>query len=80
MGKVKPLLSPEQLVERLNLMADVGGMLTRDRVQVIRQAAGMIEELCDRMKTMREYHNANIHNIMFNAMNSNELFTGGDES
>ena len=42
MGKTRPLIPSDQLVKRLRLMADVGGMLTKDRVEAIRQAADRI--------------------------------------
>lgn len=45
MGKIKPLISSEQLVKRLHLMADAGGMLTKDRIEAIRQAADRIDTL-----------------------------------
>lgn len=45
MGKIKPLISSEQLIKRLHLMADAGGMLTKDRIEAIRQAADRIDTL-----------------------------------
>ena len=55
MGKIKPLIPSEQLVKRLHLMADAGGMLTRDRIEAIRQAADRIDMLRqhDRFDTLR---------------------------
>ena len=45
MGKVKPLIPSDQLVKHLRLMADAGGMLTKDRIEAIRQAADRIDTL-----------------------------------
>ena len=45
MGKVKPQISTDQLIKRLHLMADTGGMLTKDRIEAIRQAADRLEKL-----------------------------------
>lgn len=42
MSKVKQIIPSDQLVKRLRLMADAGGMLTRDRIEAIRQAADRI--------------------------------------
>ena len=42
MSKTKPLIPSDQLVKRLRLMADAGGMLTKDRIEAIRQAADRI--------------------------------------
>lgn len=45
MSKVKPQISTDQLIKRLHLMADTGGMLTRDRIEAVRQAADRLEKL-----------------------------------
>lgn len=44
MAKNKPPIPEKQLVNRLRLMADAGGMLTKDRIEAVRQAADRIEE------------------------------------
>lgn len=41
--KIQRLIPSEELVRRLHLMADSGGMLTRDRIEAIRQAADRLE-------------------------------------
>lgn len=45
MAKSKPLIPTNKLVDRLRLMASAGGMLTRDRIEAITQAADRIEQL-----------------------------------
>ena len=43
-----------QLIRRLHLMADTGGMLTRDRIEAVRQAADRLEEQDERIAIMTE--------------------------
>ena len=45
--KPKPRIPTQELIRRLRLMADAGGMLTRDRTDAIRQAADRLQELYD---------------------------------
>lgn len=54
MSKVKPMIPTLQLIKRLHLMADTGGMLTRDRTDAIRQAADRLEDLDERIAIMTE--------------------------
>ena len=42
------------LVHRLRLMADAGGMLTRDRIRTVIEAADRIDSLCDQIDELRE--------------------------
>ena len=42
------------LVHRLRLMADAGGMLTRDRTRTVIEAADRIDGLCDQIEELRE--------------------------
>jgi len=42
------------LVHRLRLMADAGGMLTRDRTRTVIEAADRIDSLCDQIDELRE--------------------------
>ena len=49
MAKSKPLIPTNKLVDRLRLMASAGGMLTRDRIEAITQAADRIEQLGKRV-------------------------------
>lgn len=42
------------LVHRLRLMADAGGMLTRDRTRTIIEAADRIDDLQERVDIMTE--------------------------
>ena len=44
----------DQLIHKLRLMADAGGMLSRDRLRVIIEAADRIEELDERVAIMME--------------------------
>lgn len=54
MSKPKPRIDTTQLIKRLRLMADTGGMLTRDRINAITQAADRLEELDERVAIMCE--------------------------
>lgn len=42
------------LIHKLRLMADVGGMLTRDRIRVIIESADRMEDLDERVAIMSE--------------------------
>ena len=55
MAKVKPRIPDAQLIRRLHLMADSGGMLTNDRTEAVRQAADRIEEYSERIAIMTEH-------------------------
>lgn len=52
--KKKPDIPTLQLIRRLRLMADAGGMLTKDRIEVVNQAADRIERLDERVAIMEE--------------------------
>ena len=54
MAKAKPLIPTDKLISRLRLMADAGGMLTRDRIEAITQAADRLEDYDERIATMSE--------------------------
>lgn len=54
MSKVKPRIPTNELIRRLRLMADTGGMLTKDRLEAVRQAADRLEELDERVAIMSE--------------------------
>ena len=54
MSKQKPLIPTVQLIKRLRLMSDAGGMLTRDRIETVRQAADRLEQLDERVAIMTE--------------------------
>lgn len=56
----------ETMVHRLRLFADAGGNLTRDRRDLIIQAADRLEELDERIAIMTEQENAeNVGKIDF---------------
>lgn len=57
MSKPKPRIQTDQLIKRLRLMGDAGGMLTKDRVNVVLQAADRLEELDERVAIMSEMEN-----------------------
>lgn len=44
----------DTLIHKLRLMADVGGMLTRDRIRVIIESADRMEDLDERVAIMTE--------------------------
>ena len=52
--KKKPEIPTLQLIRRLHLMADTGGMLTKDRIEAVRQAADRLEMLDERVVIMTE--------------------------
>ena len=54
MSKVKPQINTNELIRRLRLMADTGGMLTKDRLEAVRQAADRLEDLDERVAIMTE--------------------------
>ena len=54
MSKVRQQIPTLQLIRRLHLMADTGGMLTRDRIEAVRQAADRLEMLDERIAIMTE--------------------------
>lgn len=43
-----------KLIYKLRLMADAGGMLTRDRLRVVIEAADRLEDLDERVAIMME--------------------------
>ena len=43
-----------KLIHKLRLMADAGGMLTRDRIRVIIETADRLEDLDERISIMTE--------------------------
>ena len=52
---MKQPLKTDQIVRRLRLMAEAGGLITRDRRDVIIQAADKIDELAERIAIMTEH-------------------------
>ena len=54
MSKQRPRIPTDQLIRRLHLMGNAGGMLTRDRIDAILQAADRLEELDERVAIMTE--------------------------
>ena len=54
MSKVKPQIPTLQLIKRLRLMAETGGMLTKDRLEAVRQAADRLDDLDERVAIMTE--------------------------
>lgn len=45
-----------KLIHRLRLMAESGGMLTRDRIKTVMEAADRLEEFDERIAIMTESH------------------------
>lgn len=48
-----------KLIHKLRLMADAGGMLTRDRIRVIIESADRMEDLDERIAIMTECEEKN---------------------
>lgn len=44
----------DKLIHKLRLMADAGGMLTRDRIKTVIESADRMEELDERIAIMSE--------------------------
>lgn len=67
MGKVSGNpMTTGTMVHRLRLMADAGGVLTRDRKNLVISAADRLEELDERVAIMTEQENAgNVGQIDF---------------
>jgi len=53
------------LIRRLRLMADSGGMLSRDRLRTIIEAADRLEDLDERVAIMAEGNNTSLTPEMF---------------
>ena len=53
------------LIHRLRLMADAGGVLTRDRLRTIVESADRLEELDERVAIMAEGNNTSLSPNMF---------------
>lgn len=49
--------STNTLIHRLRLMAGAGGMLTRDRLKTVSEAADRLEQLDERVAIMEEGNN-----------------------
>lgn len=49
------------LIHKLRLMADSGGVLTRDRIRVVIESADRLEELDERVAIMLEGSESNHH-------------------
>ena len=54
MKKPTPPLPSDTIVHRMRLMAEAGGMLTKDRTHLIIEAANRIDELEERIAIMTE--------------------------
>lgn len=48
-----------KLIYKLRLMADAGGVLTRDRLRIVIEAADRLEELDERVAIMEEGNTEN---------------------
>lgn len=48
------MIPTNKLISRLRLMASAGGMLTKDRIEAITQAADRLEDLDERVAIMTE--------------------------
>lgn len=52
--KLIPKTSTDQLIRKLRLMGEVGGMLSKDRIRVVLEAADRLEELDERVDIIME--------------------------
>lgn len=74
MPKNKPPIPTTQLIKRLRLMAESGGMLSRDRIDAIRQSADRLETLDERVAIMSETDGFNaFHNLVHTGGDADEI-------
>ena len=52
MNEIQPTRT-DVLVRRLNLMAETGGLLSRDRIKTVREAAGRLRELDEAVRILK---------------------------
>ena len=55
----------DKLIYRLRMMADVGGVLTRDRIKTIIAAADRMEDLQERVDIMTEHEPVTENDLSF---------------
>lgn len=55
----------DTLIHRLRLMADAGGVLTKDRIRTLIEAADRMDELFDKIEQLADEHNTSIDPSMF---------------
>lgn len=55
MRKLGTPLPTSKIINRLRLMADAGGLLTRDRIALLIMAADRLDELDERVAIMTEH-------------------------
>jgi len=55
----------QTLIHRLRLMADAGGMLSRDRTRTVIEAADRLEELNEQIILLSDQHNTSLDASMF---------------
>lgn len=53
MNNITPMKTPE-ILRRLDIMAEAGGMLTKDRIRTVREAAARIREQEEAINILRE--------------------------
>ena len=53
------------LIHRMRLMADAGGVLTRDRIRTIVESADRLEELFEKIAMLADERNTSIDPSMF---------------
>lgn len=55
----------QTLIHRLRLMADAGGMLSRDRIRTVIEAADRLEDLNEQIISLSDSHNTSLDSSMF---------------
>lgn len=55
MNNITPMKTPE-ILRRLDIMAESGGMLSKDRIRTVREAAARIRELDEAVRILQESH------------------------
>ena len=63
--KVGSPTSTNTLIHRLRLMADAGGVLTKDRIRTLIEAADRMDEMFGKIEQLADEHNTSIDPSMF---------------
>ena len=60
MSDFQPMKTSE-ILRRLDIMAESGGMLTKDRIRAIREAAARIRDLDEALRIMRDQNGGDMN-------------------
>lgn len=60
MKEYLPMRTPE-LLRRLDIMAEAGGMLSKDRIRTVREAAARIRELDEAVNILKSHNGGDVN-------------------